>query len=508
MLSLAEIFQNGMTLQRRKKIKVWGTTDNAQLLKVCLNGKEVLEENVSAGPFVLYIPEQEAMEDAVLIIHGEKDTLELKQVDIGEVWIAGGQSNMEFCLNCDAEGDQIISKAHDCHLRYYDVGEYSFEGEKEEGIKDGSHWDRWMQCNSSDSRWFSAVGFYFARKIREALHVPVAVVGCNWGGTTASTWLDEKIIRNDELLKVYSETYDRESGKISPKKYLKRDAFIRRKQYEKKMDPAGDPMLKNENTHPTTWKEKIFIKLIWAVMVTGPHDPNRPGGLYKTMLSKISGYSCRGVIWYQGESDENHADLYARLFRKVIECWRKDWSEELPFLFVQLAPWEEWLYMYGRNYPAVRQQQQIVEDTVPNTYMASIMDIGCRYDIHPKHKRPVGERLALLAFDNVYGIPQKYARAPRITRIERSGRQIDILFDFAEDGLVADSDISELFDVQQDGRRLACKASIENNHVILDCGELQDKSMTISFAYRDYLVMTLKNKGGLPARPLAPTEVQ
>ena len=135
MLKLAELFQNGMTLQRQKPIRIWGSSDCAQNLTVSLNGETLLRDAPVDGEFCLTLPPQEAMRDAELRIAGTVDTLTLSRVDIGEVWIAGGQSNMEFLLRYDAEGKEQIRSANDPHLRFYDVGEYTFPVKRSRRIR-------------------------------------------------------------------------------------------------------------------------------------------------------------------------------------------------------------------------------------------------------------------------------------------------------------------------------------------------------------------------------------
>ncbi|MDO4649465.1 MAG: sialate O-acetylesterase [Eubacteriales bacterium] len=507
MLTLAKIFQNGMTFQRDKKIRIWGKSEEDDWLRVYLNDGILLDTKIPSGDFEIFLPSQKAVENAVLRLETKFQTIVLDRIDIGEVWIAGGQSNMEFSMIYDQDRESYNHSYMDQHLRFYDVAEFAYDPEQERLLKDTSHWDRWMCCDGQDTKWFSAVGFHFAKRLRDELNVPVAVVGCNWGGTTASTWMDEKILSEDEILKVYIEDYETAVASRSEKKYERVEHIKRKIGFGSQMEATEDPGLMNVHDKPTTWVEKLAMKIIWKYSLKGHYDPNRPGALYHMMLSQIAGFAARGVIWYQGESDEHHAEIYGRLFEKMIGCWRDVWREELPFIFVQLAPWEEWLAMNGLNYPVVRQQQQIVEDTVPNTYMASIMDLGLRYDIHPKNKKPVGNRLALLALDNIYEKHQKYARAPRMKQIIREGKNIDVEFLYCEDGLVGDLNLSDLFNICQNGKRIPYLASIKGKHVKISCHGLMDGPASISFGYRDYLVMTLKNKGGLTARPFAPINI-
>ncbi len=509
MIQLSEIFQSHMTLQCDKPVKIWGTTDESQKINVIIDDVFIVNVSILKGDFVFYLPPHKPDESCTIEIKTETGSdLILEDVDFGEVWIAGGQSNMEFMICCDKESDSMMASANDPHLRFYDVGEYAFEAEKEEGLKDGSHWDRWMKFDSKDAGWFSAVGAYYALKLRQELKVPVAIVGCNWGGTTASTWLDEEILRKDKDLKIYIDDYEKVVSNQNYEKYIKRDLFFRKKQSSEKAIADSMRALKYENTKPTTLRQKLIVRLAMYLGKTGPNNPNRPGGLYKMMLSKISGFSCRGVIWYQGESDEHHADIYGKLFSSMINCWRKAWNEILPFYFVQLAPWDEWLGMNGRNYPSLRQEQQWVEDHVENTGMASIMDLGCRYDIHPKEKRPVGERLSLLALKQTYGVEKKHCYAPRIREVVRTEDKIIVKFDHAQEGLINMDTRVQLFDIVQDGKRIQYDVDMDADGVILTCKHLDSsKKVNFSFAYKDYLIMNLYNKGKLPARPYAPVEI-
>lgn len=507
-ITLAEIFQDGMVLQRGKAIKLWGTSQKAQRITVLLDKTVVLEAHIPEGSFAVSLPPQEAAEGRTLCIqNADGETVSVANVDIGEVWIAGGQSNMEFQLQCDRNGDALIASADDVHLRYYEVGKYAFEGEREENLKDGRRWNHWRRFVPSECTHFSAVGTYFARYLRQELGVPVGIIGCCWGGTSATAWMDEALIRKDEQLKIYTDTYDKAVEKLNPEKYIQSDYKYRSFMGAEKNVVGSEATMKKEVTAPLKFPMRQIAKLMQNLLKPGPHSENRPGGLYQTMLSKITGYSIKGVLFYQGESDEHHASLYAHLFTRMIACWRNDWQEQLPFVFVQLPPWSEWMGSNGQNFPVLRAQQQYVEDHEDHVYMASIMDAGSQYDIHPKDKKPVGERLALLALDKVYEKKQAYAQAPRISKIQRAGTAVTLSFSHAEDGLMAQGSIDSLFSLRQGGKELPVTAKICGSTVVLDCPELTDNKASLSFAYEPFLVMNLMNRGNLPARPMEPTEM-
>ena len=182
MLKFARIFQDGMTLQRNKPIILWGESDCKQKVAVTLNGTCISECELSAGQFMLLLPPQSATFSAILSIACSGETIVFRNVDIGEVWIAGGQSNMEFPLLHDIGGKEFIGYANDEHLRFYDVGKFSFDGEEKEGLKDAKAWDKWMSFYPETVASFSAVGFYFAHELRKKYKIPIAIVGCKLGG--------------------------------------------------------------------------------------------------------------------------------------------------------------------------------------------------------------------------------------------------------------------------------------------------------------------------------------
>ena len=169
-----------------------------------------------------------------------------------------------------------------------------------------------------------------------------------------------------------------------------------------------------------TWQEDYMKQHTKDPLIPlGPYHINRPGGLYHMMLEPLHSFPIKGVIWYQGESDAGHADIYDTLLETLITDWRQKWNDDFPFLFVQLAPFGIWLECTSENYSVVREKQQLVSDTVPNTGMVSIMDIGSYYDIHPKEKMEVGRRLALLARGKVYG-EDILCESPRLINAEKT----------------------------------------------------------------------------------------
>lgn len=502
MIRLARIFQNGLTLQRQKPIKIWGITDHPQAVTVFLNGKPLLENAAIDGSFSLILPAQEAMENARLSITGTMDTVELERVNIGEVWIAGGQSNMEFLLRYDAEGKREIASANDDCFRFYDVGEYSFPEEESKSHKDSTGWDKWLSFKPEWAGYFSAVAVYFAKQLRACLGVPVAIVGCNWAGTTASSWTDEKYLEADPDLRSYLDDYAGATKDLDIEQYNRRHDEALDFLESPVMVRVADAMLKGRFT---LWDIvrllPVLKKLSSFSFPMGPRNQNAPGVLYRAMVKQIAGYSCRGVIWYQGESDDVKAQIYDKLFAAMIRCWRDTWQEELPFLFVQLAPFGKWLNGTGEKYPILRAKQEIVSKTVPLCCMASIMDSGMEKDIHPKKKRPVGERLALLARGKVYG-EDILCEAPEFQSAKVQPGKLLLTFANVGKGLEIFGGKLNALELSVDGRRIEAAASARGDKLCIQSEEILEKSeIELCFAWIGYCEVNLYNSAGLPAKP-------
>ena len=306
------------------------------------------------------------------------------------------------------------------------------------------------------------------------------------------------------------EEYDAAFSEIKDlEKYYQSDAAYRARTNSETGQKTSDNIMKNESVKPASPLLKVIMPIFLKMHPMGPHHEWRPAGVYYTMLRPIAGFTARGFLFYQGCSDDTHAKTYAHLMEVLIRRWRKDWKEELPFLFVQLAPFGEWNASTGKNYPILRAQQQYAADHIPNCHMASIMDAGSRYDIHPKTKRQPGERLAALALHYVYQDPETTVfEAPRIRKVQRDGDRLIVKFDYAPEGLELvpnDSEFSGLdflFRVWADRKAVKFHAEIEEDTVILSSPKIQEaKEVYLSFANRPYCIVNLKAKNGFPARP-------
>ncbi|MDR1971799.1 MAG: sialate O-acetylesterase [Treponema sp.] len=449
-LILPPVFQNNMVLQRQKPIRIWGQGPARSAVKAVLNGEEASTFAGEDGGWELRLPPMEASEGGRLglFCNGEP-ACSFDQVAVGEVWIAGGQSNMEFALQYDRCRREVFARPPDPLLRYFEVPKLSWEGQRDGDPFTGGDFAAqgiWFGFSRKTAPLFSAAAYYFAARLREKLGadtpadipagVPVGIISCNWSGSPAFAWAAEDLLRADgDLAHFWKEYYDRIQAQ-DPAAYEKAFVKARAEGWSPLMRAAFDLYMRGRIPIALGDALKKINPGFFDLQLMGPRDPWRPCGLYSTMVRTIAGHTCRGVIWYQGEGDDARPGYYARLFALVVRCWRRAWGEELPFIFAQLAAFERDHFQRGDAFPELRRQQELVAETIAQTRMVCTMDLGERYNIHPGNKGPVGERLAAAALAGVYGLDLPW-RSPRAEGVSRSGSgSLRIRFGSCDGGLL------------------------------------------------------------------------
>ncbi len=510
---LAEIFQSGMMFQRDKEIVLWGeaapgTTVHAAFRRegCAENASPSLRGNSIADPggrFLIRLPRQKAGEGYQLSVtfdSGNTGSVMLENICFGDLWLAGGQSNMEFFLKYDRDWKATRKLPRNPRIRMYNVPQRAFEGHTTHNKTGYGYW--FDDSNDQALECFSAPAYSFARNLQPQIDVPVGIIGCNWGGSTASAWVPEEALRTPPL-DLYLKEYEDAIPDITPEK-LARDslaawAFEDSAQHGSDFEPLlygrdRDWQLRYMETHAGD-----------PVIPMGPYHFNRPGGLYHTMLSTLIPLSIKGVLWYQGESDAgDRAFMYDKLLTALIKCWRAQWHDDLPFLIVQLAPFGMWLDCDNQDYAVVREKQAFVAENVPDVYMAGIMDLGSYYDIHPKEKMEVGRRLALLARGHVYGEKNLLCDAPRaVSAILLENGQILIRFRHG-DGLTIGYQPSD-WNIRIGGQNFPPEQiTAEGEHLILTLPDTAPEvkyPCHVSLGWADYANIHIKNRAGLSALP-------
>jgi sialate O-acetylesterase len=517
-LVLPDVFQNNMILQRQKPVRIWGTGPAGSVIRGMLNGSEASGIAGEGGAWELRFPPMEASTGGSLALFcdGEPACL-FEGVALGEVWIAGGQSNMEFALRYDRKRRKVFRRPPDPLLRYFEVLKRSWEGQREGDPFTGGDFAAqgiWFDFSRKNAPLFSAAACYFAARLREKLgsRVPVGIVSCNWSGSPAFAWISEEDLLADREPARFKIEYDERIKQQDSGAYER--AYVKAQAQAEGRSPfmrlAYDLYMRGRIP---VWMGDVLKKVnpgFFDLQIEGLRDPWRPCGLYSTMVSAIAGLSCRGVIWYQGEGDDGRSEYYARLFALLVRCWRRAWGDELPFIFAQLASFERDHFQQGDSFPELRRQQELAADTVPHTWMVCTMDLGERYNIHPGNKGPVGERFAAAALANVYGFNVPW-RSPRVKEAaDASCGSVIIRFDGCDGGLLIRGGrirglrpCLRLFSRNTEVRRFEARAEGDTLVIKPEGGAEVD---VICYAKEPYGKVNLFNGAGFPALPFRLTK--
>lgn len=496
------MFSDGMVLQRGQRVSVFGTGPEGAQVEVQIGAVRAVC-TVQDGKWLAVLPPMEAADSVTMTARCEGQTLCVKDAACGEVWIAGGQSNMEFWLRNEAERDTVIPAADDPLLRFFDMPRISYAGQETDVSY--AQYGKWRKFLPQDAGWFSAVGAYFGLALRQALGVPVAVIGCNFGGTSASCWMDEKELDAVPELAFYRKRYEKTLQTLDLDWYEK--AFKARQAFGQspRMQEFDSRVARGEVT-PQELKERLAQltdeQRALFLLPEGPMAPTRPCALYHFMVERLAPYTAKGVIWYQGESDEVLPEAYAVLFSQLVRCWRRTWGLELPFLTVQLAPFGSWFGNTGEKFPELRRQQELAAQEIPGVWMASIMDAGMVEDIHPKRKRIPGERLALLARGKVYGEQELLCEAPAPKRALREGAALRLIFANAGDGLTCQAERPAGLELLADGEAVPYQAKVRGAELTMYAPELESAALIeVRYAQEPFVQADLYNSAGLCAKP-------
>lgn len=476
----APLFTNNAVLQREKPIPVWGKADPGEKVSVTFAGQTATTTAGDDGKWMVKLDALPARtEGSDLVIQGN-NTITLGNVVVGEVWIASGQSNMEWSMpnTYDAAID-IPASANFPLIRHIKIKKTVAETPADTVE---AQYDGWKVPDAETTKTFSAVGYYFAKDVHLLTGVPVGIIGSNWGGTRVEAWINPDAYETIPDLAAATKAFWDKILAEYPEKKAQFDADVAA--WEKERDAAkaaGEPFNKRRPNGP------------W-----GPGHPATPSGLYNAMINPLVPYAIRGAIWYQGESNAGRPQEYLPLFSAMITGWRDQFGQgDFPFYWVQLANYNN---PEGTNWAFLRESQTKTL-ALPHTGQAVIVDIGDRRDIHPRNKKDVGRRLARLALKNDYGFADLVAHGPAMDTAERVDAGFKVTFTHADGGLIAPlNDLSGFELAGEDKVFKPAQAKIEGNTVIVTSAEVTEP-VAVRYAWRDAPVAGLFNKHGLPAVP-------
>lgn len=454
-LKLSGMFRDHMVLQRECDAAIWGSAaPNAKLtITPSWSGQAYQTTADGEGKWRSDIKTPAAGGPFQIEVQSGSQTTTLKDVLVGEVWVCSGQSNMQWKLRGFGleHFKEDVQKAKYPEIRFCDVPQVLALDEQDDVDA------KWTVCSPQSALAFSAVGYFFGSRLHQELGVPIGLVSTNWGGSSAEAWVSPEVLQRDfpEFNPAYDtyKTWSEESGKL----YLGRD----------KNKPRG-------------------------------LNQRSPSVLYNSMLRPLIPSSFRGVVWYQGESNVKKPEQYRKLFPALIRDWRDRWGMgEFPFYFVQIAPFA---YKQEPVSAAFLREAQWMTLAEPNTGMVVTMDIGNPSNIHPKAKKPVGERLARLALKRDYGRSELVDSGPQYSRFEIEGKTIRLRFQKSESDLVSrdDKPMTHFTIAGSDQEFVAATASIERDTIVVRSDQV-DQPVAVRFAWRSGDEPNLSNKAGLPA---------
>lgn len=389
-LKLPHFFSEGMVLQRDREAVIWGHATAGAEVTVSFKGKDATASADETGRWRALVPTGSAdAEGATLTIHGDGGKVEIADVLVGEVWFASGQSNMVYTMVRNPAYAELIAATDLPGLRFFNAPQTAAV-EPQEDIE-----GTWQRSTAETVPGFSAVAFFFARKLHLELGIPVGVIKSAWGGKPVETFTSREALNTLPGTKALVDKLFAEDSAYDDAKA--------REEYQGRLAEWTEKMKANRG-QPRSERTKAGKK---------PAPPKRPldtegraGVLYNSMIHPFVGYTIRGVIWYQGEGNARFdAVPYDQTLPLMIRDWRGRWGDEFSFLFAQLANFRTPSTAPGTPDPwaLLQDRQRRILETTPKTGMAVINDIGESGDIHPKNKQDVGERLALWALAKDYG---------------------------------------------------------------------------------------------------------
>ena len=432
-LRLPALFNDHMVIQQKATVPIWGWAHPSQnvTIKVSWDTTTIKTKSDNGTFWKATVSTPVAGGPHTITVQAGDDIVTLEDVLTGEVWLCSGQSNMEWSMQASADGRTMIDQINDPNIRLLHIPQSSASTLQVRGEGE------WKVCDKATIGGFSAVAYFFGKKLNQNLNVPIGLINASWGGSPAEVWIPKEIVEADDVLRAAA-------GKLN-------------------------------NEQP------------WA--------PVKPGVVFNSMLNPIIPFRIAGALWYQGEANTSSPSTYKMVMEKLIMDWRKEFQHDIPFYYVQIAPYSG----YGGNSGTLIREQQVKMLEIPKTGMVVISDVVEDVkDIHPKYKKPVGERLAAVALADTYGKEGISYQSPLFKSMKVEKSKIRISFDHASNGLLAkEGELTEFLVAGEDQKFYAAKAKIDKNTVIVSAKEVK-KPVAVRFGWSNGSIPNLFSKEGLP----------
>ncbi len=472
---LPKVIASHMVLQRGVVAPVWGWADQGETVTVEFAGQSKSATPDATGKWMVKLdPLTASAESRVMTVRGNNE-IQLEDVLVGEVWLASGQSNMEWTFHAIANDEKAYAVAQKDNrlIRAFHVDQHITSGIPLDDTS-GS-WKTCTQMVGGSLNSVSAVGFFFALELQQKLGVPVAFLDANWGGQRIEPFIP------DEGYKALGLNYRKHAINADPKVIASRLRAV-----AASLNAAAESAEKGI-TIPFL-EERVYG---WA-----------ENGIYNAMVAPLTPYAIKGAIWYQGESNRGANDYF-----KKLQALSAGWSQvfnvkDLPFYQVQIAPFD---YNRGKNptdsklCDTIWKAQYRGADEIPGMGIVAIHDTNINIkNIHPGNKRPVAERLAAQALKNEYG-KDVVATGPRFAAAKRDGSNVVVAFKDVDQGLsTADGKAPSWFELSADGKVFVpAQAVIEGNTVKVSAATVS-APVSVRMGWADIAIPNLSDKNGWP----------
>lgn len=490
-VSVPALFGNHMVLQRDQKNPIWGWALPGEKITVrAYSTPDTNEDDQnhetttgSDGKWMVHLDPMKGKGQWILEIEGTNNSILIRDVLIGEVWVCSGQSNMQWAINSSNDPDLEKLSAKYPNIRLITVPQVGTQ------VPQDNFDGQWEKCSPESVANFSAVGYFFGRQLHQTLDMPIGLIDNAWGGSSAEAWVRRDLLEDKEvfapLLERWAQTEKNEKLLVALTNYEKALDDWKRQAIEARLKGTEIP---GKPTYPRN-------------QLTGQH---RPGNLYNGVLRPIIGYGIRGAIWYQGESNAGRAYQYRDLFPLMIQNWRDEWGQgDFPFYWVQLADFRVEKPEPGESdWAELREAQTLTMSRLPNTGEAVIIDLGEAHDIHPKNKQDVAKRLARWALARDYDIDIVH-RSPIYKSMSVEDGKAILKFDHVGGGL-------DTFDVRtplgfaiagEDKKFHWAQAKIIDRETMEVWHEDVEHPASVRYGWADNPVCNMQNKEGLPMTP-------
>ena len=482
---LPNVFASHMVLQQEMPLVIWGWAQPNETVTVTLASATAQAQANGRGEWKVVLPAMKATGPLTLKVTGSS-SVELEDVMVGEVWLCSGQSNMELGIGSARDGAKEIAEANYPGLRllrvtrnWTPVPQTNFDGQ-------------WKVCTpqtvaEGDGGGFSAAAYYFGRELHQKLGVTIGLIESSWGGTRIEPWTPpEGFAATPALRQEYEQLQLAEPSTPEHQRRL-----------QQVLDETAGWLASARQA--LTNRALVPPMPVYPGELLPPHDVQNATALYNAMIHPLCPFALRGAIWYQGESNLGEGKRYTERMKALIGGWREVWHEgDFPFYFVQIAP-----YNYGGKPETEAEfwEAQAAAQSIPNTGMAVINDIGELKDIHPKNKQEVGHRLALLALAKTYSQANVVCSGPTFKSLAAEGDKLRVDFDNVGGGLASREgqplDWFEIIDADEGGF-VNAEAHIDGASVLLSAPGVPHP-VAMRYAWSMLAEPHLMNSEGLPA---------